>query len=61
MFSDYLSITGAICLVRLNLVAMTQLESHESANLRLHVLGLSANYLEAGQVATEFLRKLMES
>jgi methyl-accepting chemotaxis protein len=26
-------------------------------NLRLHVLGLSANYLEAGQVATEFLRK----
>jgi methyl-accepting chemotaxis protein len=49
--------TGAICLVGLNRVAVTQLESHQSVNLRLHVLGLSANYLEAGRVATEFLRK----
>jgi methyl-accepting chemotaxis protein len=49
--------TGAICLVGLNLAATTQLESDESVNLRLHVLGLSANYLEARQIATEFLRK----
>jgi methyl-accepting chemotaxis protein len=49
--------TGAICLVGLNLAAMTQLESDQSVNLRLHVLGLSANYLEARQIATEFLRK----
>jgi methyl-accepting chemotaxis protein len=50
-------LTGAICLVGLNLVAVAQLQSDQSVNLRLHVLGLSANYLEAGQVATEFLRK----
>src|ERR1700738_719422 len=49
--------TGAICLVGLNLAAVTQLESNQSVNLRLHVLGLSANYLEARQTATEFLRK----
>jgi methyl-accepting chemotaxis protein len=49
--------TGAICLVGLNLAAMTQLESDQSVNLRLHVLGLSANYLEARQIATDFLRK----
>src|SRR6202022_4532351 len=49
--------TGAVCLVGLNLAAMTQLESDQSVNLRMHVLGLSANYLEAGQIATEFLRK----
>ena len=47
--------TGAVCLVGLNLAAMTQLESDQSVNLRMHVLGLSANYLEAGQIATEFL------
>jgi len=50
-------LTGAICLVGLNLVAVAQFQSDQSVNLRLHVLGLSANYLEAGQVATEFLRK----
>jgi methyl-accepting chemotaxis protein len=50
-------LTGAICLVGLNLVAVAQSQSDQSVNLRLHVLGLSANYLEAGQVATEFLRK----
>src|ERR1700738_1692788 len=49
--------TGAIALVGLNRAAMTQLESDQSVNLRLHVLGLSANYLEARQIATEFLRK----
>src|ERR1700737_1556726 len=49
--------TGTICLVGLNLVAATQLESDRSVNLRLHVLGLSSSYLEAGQIATEFLRK----
>jgi methyl-accepting chemotaxis protein len=50
-------LTGAICLVGLNLAAKSQLESDQSVNLRLHVLGLSANYLEAHQIATEFLRK----
>src|SRR4030088_2489170 len=50
-------LTGAICLVGLNLAAKSQLESDQSVNLRLHVLGLSANYLEAHKVATEFLRK----
>jgi methyl-accepting chemotaxis protein len=49
--------TGAICLVGLNLAAKAQLQSDQSVNLRLHVLGLSANYLEAGQIATEFLKK----
>jgi methyl-accepting chemotaxis protein len=49
--------TGAICLAGLHLAARTQLESDQSVNLRLHVLGLSANYLEARQIANEFLRK----
>ncbi len=48
---------GAICLAGLNLAASAQFESDESVNLRQHVVGLSANYLEAGQIATEFLRK----
>jgi methyl-accepting chemotaxis protein len=50
-------LTGAICLVGLDLSASSQLESDQSINLRLHVLGLSGNYLEAHQIATEFLRK----
>jgi len=49
--------TGAICLIGLDLAARIQLESDQSINLRLHVLGLAANYLEAHQIATEFLRK----
>ncbi len=50
-------LTGAICLAGLNLVAGAQVESDKSVKLRQHVVGLSANYLEAGQIATEFLRK----
>jgi methyl-accepting chemotaxis protein len=50
-------LTGAICLAGLNLAANAQVESDQSVNLRQHVIGLSANYLEAGQIATEFLRK----
>ncbi|WP_051677464.1 methyl-accepting chemotaxis protein [Bradyrhizobium sp. URHD0069] len=50
-------LTGTICLVGLGLAARNQLESDQSIDLRLHVLGLSANYLEAYQIATEFLRK----
>lgn len=50
-------LTGAICLAGLNLAAGAQVESDHSVNLRQHVVGLSANYLEAGQIATEFLRK----
>ena len=50
-------LTGAICLAGLNLAASAQVESDQSVNLRQHVIGLSANYLEAGQIATEFLRK----
>jgi methyl-accepting chemotaxis protein len=50
-------LTGAICLAGLNLVAGAQDESEQSVNLRQHVVGLSANYLEAGQIAAEFLRK----
>jgi len=49
--------TGAICLVGLHLAAGAQRESDQSINLRQHVVGLSAAYLEAGQIATEFLRK----
>ena len=50
-------LTGAICLAGLNFAASAQVESDQSVNLRQHVVGLSANYLEAGQIATEFLRK----
>src|ERR1700681_1009372 len=48
---------GSVCLVGLNYVAGAQLESDQSVNLRQHLVGLSANYLEAGQIANEFLRK----
>jgi methyl-accepting chemotaxis protein len=51
---------GAICLVGLNYVAGAQLESDQSVKLRQHLVGLSANYLEAGQIANEFLRKHAE-
>src|SRR3984957_7813767 len=50
-------LTGAICLAGLSLAASAQVESDQSVNLRQHVVGLSSNYLEAGQIATEFLRK----
>ena len=50
-------LTGAICLAGLNFAASAQVESDQSVSLRQHVVGLSANYLEAGQIATEFLRK----
>jgi methyl-accepting chemotaxis protein len=50
-------LTGAICLAGLNLAASAQVESDRSVNLRQDVVGLSTNYLEAGQIATEFLRK----
>ena len=48
---------GAVCLIGLNFAAKAQLVSDESVNLRQHVVGLSSNYLEAGQIASEFLRK----
>jgi methyl-accepting chemotaxis protein len=48
---------GAICLAGLNLSASAQFESDQSVNLRQQIVGLSSNYLEAGQIATEFLRK----
>ncbi len=48
---------GAICLGGINLAAVTQMESDQSVKLHLHALGLSANYLEARQIASEFLRK----
>jgi methyl-accepting chemotaxis protein len=49
--------TGAICLVGLHLAAGAQREADQSIDLRQHVVGLSAAYLEAGQIATAFLRK----
>jgi methyl-accepting chemotaxis protein len=57
-----LGITGvlsiaAICLVGLGYVAGAQFESDQSVRLRQHLVGLAANYLEAGQIANEFLRK----
>src|ERR1700676_4582822 len=51
---------GAVCLVGLNYVAGAQLESDQSVKLRQHLVGLWANYLEAGQIANEFLRKHAE-
>ena len=48
---------GAVCMVGLNLAATAQSVSDQSVKLRLQVMGLAANYLEAGQIATEFLRK----
>jgi methyl-accepting chemotaxis protein len=50
-------LTGAICVAGLTLAADAQVQSDHSVNLRQHVVGLSANYLEAGQIATEFMRK----
>jgi len=50
-------LTGTICLIGLAYEADAQRQSDEAVKLRQHVVGLSANYLEAGQVANEFLRK----
>lgn len=50
-------LTGAICLVGLSLEGEAQRQSDQAVKLRQHVVGLSANYLEAGQIANEFLRK----
>jgi methyl-accepting chemotaxis protein len=50
-------VTGSICLIGLQLAANTELESLQLVHLREHVTGLSAGYLEAGELATEFLRK----
>jgi methyl-accepting chemotaxis protein len=53
--------TGFICLAGLYLDAQAQAESDQVVNLRQHVVGLSANYLEAGQIANEFLRRHVET
>jgi methyl-accepting chemotaxis protein len=50
-------LTGLICLGGLYLDARAQAESDQMISLRQDVVGLSANYLEAGQIAHEFLRK----
>jgi methyl-accepting chemotaxis protein len=50
-------LTGLVCLAGLYLDAQAQAESDQTLKLRQHVVGLSANYLEAGQIANEFLRK----
>ena len=50
-------VTGSICLAGLYLDAQARAQSDQTINLRQHVIGLSANYLEAGQIGNEFLRK----
>ncbi len=50
-------LTGTICLIGLAYEADAQRQSDETVKLRQHVAGLAANYLEAGQVANEFLHK----
>ncbi len=50
-------LTGTICLIGLAFEADAQRQSDQAVKLRQHVVGLSANYLEAGRIANEFLRK----
>ncbi|UPK40958.1 hypothetical protein IVB18_49475 (plasmid) [Bradyrhizobium sp. 186] len=50
-------LTGMICLGGLFLDARAQAESDQMISLRQDVVDLAANYLEAGQIANEFLRK----
>ncbi|MBB5046325.1 methyl-accepting chemotaxis protein [Rhodopseudomonas rhenobacensis] len=50
-------LTGAICLAGLKLADNAQQQSAQRIALRAHVVELSANYLEAGLIATGFLRK----
>jgi methyl-accepting chemotaxis protein len=54
-------LTGMICLGGLYLDARAQAESDQMISLRQDVVDLAANYLEAGQIANEFLRKHDES
>lgn len=49
--------TGLSCVVGLHLEAQAQTESDQMVNLTQHVMGLSAAYLEAGQISDEFLRR----
>lgn len=49
--------TGLSCVVGLHLEAQAQTESDQMVNLTEHVMGLSAAYLEAGQISDEFLRR----
>jgi len=50
-------LTGAICLAGLKLADNAQQQSAQRIALREHVVALSSNYLEAGLIATAFLRK----
>ncbi|WP_426412295.1 methyl-accepting chemotaxis protein [Bradyrhizobium ganzhouense] len=50
-------VTGLSCVVGLHLEAQAQIESDQMVNLTQHVVGLSATYLEAGQISDEFLRQ----
>ncbi|MFG3757216.1 hypothetical protein, partial [Klebsiella pneumoniae] len=48
---------GGISLAGLHVASRVQDDSAESVALRLAVTRLSESYLEAGQIADEFLRK----
>ena len=52
--------TGAICLVGLHVGTDAQRQADDSVALRAHVMNLSDNYSETGQIAAEFLRKPAE-
>ncbi|MET0970288.1 MAG: HAMP domain-containing methyl-accepting chemotaxis protein [Tardiphaga sp.] len=50
-------LTGTICFIGLAFEAEAQRQSDQAVTLRQHVVGLAANYLEAGQIANQFLRR----
>lgn len=54
------ALTGAICLAGLHYGTEAQRQADDSVALRAHVMNLSDNYSEAGQVGAEFLRKPAE-
>jgi methyl-accepting chemotaxis protein len=50
-------LTGAICLAGLHFGTEAQQQADDSVALRSHVMNLSDNYSETGQIGAEFLRK----
>jgi methyl-accepting chemotaxis protein len=53
-------LTGAICLAGLHFGTEAQRQADDSVTLRAHVMNLSDNYSEVGQIGAEFLRKPTE-
>ncbi|MDI3567387.1 HAMP domain-containing protein [Bradyrhizobium sp. Arg816] len=53
-------VTGAICVLALHYASLVQREASSSNELKARVVSLSQSFLEAGQIAHDFLRKPTE-